>query len=76
VIDGLAVQVAGDTTVIECATMADRLAVLDALMGALRSIVADLGLPRAIRVTDSASPGEKHQARADDQQLGGVSPSV
>jgi hypothetical protein len=57
VIDGLAVQVAGDTTVIYCASLDDRLAVLDALMGALRWIVADLGLPTTIRVTERPPDG-------------------
>ena len=51
VIDGLAVCITEDATVIVCASLADRLAVLDALLGALRSIVADLRLPPAIRVT-------------------------
>lgn len=52
-ITSLHVRVRGDTTVIHCASLADRLTILDALMGALRRISADLGLPAAVYVTDS-----------------------
>jgi hypothetical protein len=57
VIGGLDVRVAESTTIIQCATLADRLALLDALMGALRCCVADLGLPPAIHVTDHPPNG-------------------
>jgi hypothetical protein len=59
VIRGLQVSVVGDTTVIHCASVADRMHVLDALMGALRAHVVELGLPVVIRVTDAAPPAEE-----------------
>jgi hypothetical protein len=57
VIGGLDLCVADDMTIIQCATLADRLAILDALMGALRWVVTDIGLPATIRVTDRPPKG-------------------
>jgi hypothetical protein len=69
VVDGLEVHVADGTTVIHCATLADRLALLDKLMGPLRHLVADLGLPMAVHVTDSAPSANSEQPRALDTVL-------
>ena len=71
-IRGLVVRLADDLTVIHCASLADRMRVLEALMGALRAHVAELGLPATIRVTDAPAPPAE-QARAVGQAPGGVS---
>ena|SRR6185295_17861242 len=70
-IRGLVVRLADNRTVIHCASLADRMRVLEALMGALRAHAAELGLPTTIRVTDAAPPGAE-QARAVGQALGRV----
>jgi hypothetical protein len=72
VIEGLHVHLADNITVIHCASLSDRLRVLEALMGALRAITAELGLPPTIRVTDAAPPPEE-QTRVVGQPASGVS---
>jgi hypothetical protein len=54
IIRRLQVQVIDDRTVVRCASPADRIVVMSTLMGVLRWVIADLGLPADIRVTDGA----------------------
>jgi hypothetical protein len=52
----LQIQVIGDRTVVRCASPADRIVVMSALMGVLRWVIADLELPATIHMTDGAPP--------------------
>ncbi|MFL5803552.1 MAG: hypothetical protein ACJ8CR_17640 [Roseiflexaceae bacterium] len=58
VIERLRVQVAGDTTLIRYASLADCMIVQDHLLGALRQAVADLGGPPTIRIMDQTPQGD------------------
>jgi hypothetical protein len=67
----LQARVAGDTTIIHCASLTDRMRVLDALMGALHSWAAELGLPPTIRVTDNPPPADPEQPGGGTQPTNG-----
>jgi hypothetical protein len=71
VISGLQVRVADNTTVIHCASLADRMTVLESLMGALRWLINDLNLPVTIRVTDSPPPADPELPGASGQPANG-----
>jgi hypothetical protein len=61
----LRVQVMDNRTVVRCASPADRVALMTALMGVLRWVIADLGLPATVHVTDGAPPAPtSEQGRA------------
>jgi hypothetical protein len=75
VIRGLQVRVDGETMVIHCASLADRLTVLNSLMGALRWQIADLGLPATIHVTGTPRI-EPEPPGGGGQPTNGVPPSA
>jgi hypothetical protein len=71
-IRGLQVRVAETTTIIHCATLSDRLAVLDVLLGVLRHLCTELGLPRAIRVTEQPPPPDSEPPKGNDPPTNGL----
>jgi len=55
-ITSLTVRVAGAETVVHCASLDDRMTVVETMLGALRWLASELGLPARIRVTDAPPP--------------------
>jgi hypothetical protein len=75
-VERLRVQLAGDVALVCCASLADRAVVEEQLRGALRCILAELGAPAMICVTDQAgagtagAPGEEAREHAALRQPG------
>jgi hypothetical protein len=75
----LHVQVMDDRTIVRCASPADRVVVMSALMGVLRWVIADLGLPAMIQMTDGVPPAsisEQREAGARSHPAKGLPSTV